>query len=189
MHDPTQARELGIVKKKPSGVHPYAAIEHRVIDSAAYADLTFAARSVLVLLCRQLTRDNNGHLQASFKWMSRFGIKSENTLSQAIKQLIAHGFIYRTRCGGFHRGPSFYSVTWLTIKKKEGLFLDGFQSCAWRYWEPEKNIPPRKMHLASCNKCILPTPTDAVSAGVMPPKTADNELMPVVPVTEVLCHA
>lgn len=187
MVDPTQARELGMVKTKPSKTHPYAAIEHRVIDSAAYADLSFAARSVLVLLARQLTKDNNGHLQASFKWMSRYGLGSENTLGKALKQLISHGFIYRTRCGGFHRGASFYAVTWLSIKKKQGLFLDGFQPCAWRNWEPDKKIPPRKLHLACCNKGDLPSPTDALSAGMPPPKTADNELMPVV--LEMPCHA
>ena len=189
MVNPTQARELGYVKKKPSGTHPYAAIEHRVIDSPAYADLTFAARSVLVLLARQLTKDNNGHLQASFKWMSRHGIGSENTLGSAIKQLISHGFIYRTRCGGFHRGASSYAVTWLSIKKKEGLYLDGFQACAWRSWEPEKKTPPRKLHLTSCRNGDLPTRTDAFSAGETPPKTADNELMPVDVVQEVSCPA
>ena len=190
MMDPTEARERGIKPaKKYSTKHPYAAIEHRVIDSAAYSDLTFAARSVLMLLVRQLTLDNNGHLQASFKWMSRYGLGSENTLGKAIKQLISHGFIYRTRCGGFHRGASSYAVTWLSVTKKAGLYLDGFQVCAWRYWEPEKKTLPRKLHLACCNKGVLPPSADAVSAGMPPPKSEDNELMPVEPVTEVRCHA
>jgi hypothetical protein len=38
---------------KLSKKHPYAAIEWRVIDSPAYASLTFSARSLLVLLARQ----------------------------------------------------------------------------------------------------------------------------------------
>ena len=50
---------------KTSTRHPYAAIDHRVIDSPAFADLTFSAQALLVLLARQLTRTNNGHLQAS----------------------------------------------------------------------------------------------------------------------------
>jgi hypothetical protein len=80
--------------------HPYAAIEHRVIDSDAYADLTFSARALLMQLARQLTKDNNGHLQATHSYMKRYGF-SENTLTRAIAELIAHGFIYRTRSGGY----------------------------------------------------------------------------------------
>jgi hypothetical protein len=40
---------------KASTKHPYAAIEHRVIDSPAYADLSYAARSLLVSITRQLS--------------------------------------------------------------------------------------------------------------------------------------
>lgn len=141
--DPTLAKEKGIKKPKYSTKHPYAAIEHRVLDSVAYADLTFASRSVLLLLTRQLTKDNNGLLQATYKWMSRYGIGSEHTLSKAIKQLVSHGFIYRTRCGGYQNGASLYAVTWLPITRKQGLYLDGFLSCAWRKWEPEKIYPPK----------------------------------------------
>lgn len=72
---------------KASTRHPYAAIDHRVIDSPAYADLTFSARSLLTLLTRQLTKDNNGHLQATYKYMKAFGFDSEHTLSRSIKQL------------------------------------------------------------------------------------------------------
>lgn len=54
------------MKAKPSTKHPYAAIEHRVIDSPAYADLTHSACRLLSLLARQLTKENNGNLQATF---------------------------------------------------------------------------------------------------------------------------
>ena len=105
-------------KGKPTK-HPYAAIEHRVIDSAAYADLNHSARSVLTLVTRQLTKDNNGHLQATAAYMQRFGI-AENTLGRALKELIGHGMIYRT-CGNkrnpssndWKRIPAKYAVTWL----------------------------------------------------------------------------
>ena len=88
---------------KLSTKHPYAAIEHRVIDSDAYADLTFSARSLLVLITRQLSKDNNGRLQATYSYMRKYGF-SENTLGRAIKELISHGMIYRTRSGGYQQG-------------------------------------------------------------------------------------
>ena len=126
---------------KPTGKtttkHPYAAIEHRVIDSPAYANLAFSARSLLILITRQLKKDNNGHLQATFSYLRRFGFVSEHTISRSIKELIAHGMIYRTRSGGYQQGAAQYAVTWLPIKNQQGIFLDGFKACAWRDWQPD----------------------------------------------------
>lgn len=131
---------------KTSTKHPYAAIEHRVLDSPAYAALTFSARSLLTMLARQLTKSNNGRLQATYKYLQPYGFDSDNTISRGIKDLIAAGLIYRTRCGGFHQGPSLYAVTWLSIgSQREGLFLHGCKVCAWRDWQPpeKKNTPPK----------------------------------------------
>ncbi len=134
--------------KRPK--HPYAAIEHRVLDSEAYADLTHSARSVLMAICRQLTKDNNGHLQATAKYMNQYGI-SENTTYRAINELIAHGFIYRTslhkinpHTNDYKRIPSKYAVTWLPIVKKEGLYLFNYESCAWRHWSNKNKKPTLK---------------------------------------------
>ena len=158
--------------------HPYAAIEHRVIDSAAYADLTYSARSLLLLIARQLTKDNNGHLQATFSYMRRFGV-SENTLSRAIRELIAHGMIYCSRSGGYQQGAAQYAVTWLSITNKKGLFLGGFVHCAWRYWEPiEKKLDPPKLktnRLKNGKRTSHITPKIDVPPT---PKTEDIELMP-----------
>ena len=127
-----EPQRRGQSPRKTSTRHPYAAIEHRVIDDPAYADLTFSARSLLVLMARQLTKDNNGRLQATFSFMRRYGF-SENTLSRSIRELISHGMIYRTRSGGYQQGAAQYAVTWLSIcKDRNGLFIDGFKPCAWR---------------------------------------------------------
>ena len=164
---------------KTSTKHPYAAIEHRVIDSLAYANLSFSARSLLILITRQLNKDNNGHLQATFSYMRRFGFDSEHTLSRCIKELIAHGMIYRTRSGGYQQGAAQYAVTWLPIKNRQGIFLDGFKACAWRDWQPEqKKSPPAKMQDTHCKNGIWTTSTTAFYAVGSPPKSADNELIP-----------
>lgn len=167
---------------KTSTKHPYAAIEWRVIDSPAYASLTFSARSLLVLLTRQLTKDNNGHLQATFSYMRRYGF-SENTLSRGIGELISHGMIYRTRSGGYQQGAAQYAVTWLSITKREGLFLAGFKSCAWREWQPaDKKTPHPKLrdtHRKNGKRTPPTTPKFEVGS---PPKTEDNELIPCMEV-------
>ena len=166
-------------QRKTSTKHPYAAIEHRVIDSPAYADLSFSARSLLVLLARQLSKDNNGHLQATYKYLRGFGFDSERTITRCVKELIAHGIIYRTRCGGYQQGASLYAVTWLTVKDKDGLFLDGFKPCAWRDWkQEEKKSPPAKMQDTHGKNGVLTPSATAKNTGGTPRKSADNELMP-----------
>lgn len=141
---------------KTTTKHQFAAIEHRVLDSEAYADLSYSARSVLTLIVRQLTVNvvwpagNNGHLQATASFMQKYGI-SENTLGRALKELISHGFIARTcadriKPGGndYKRIAANFAVTWLPVKNRTGLFLDSFKACAWRDWTPEtkKSRPP-----------------------------------------------
>lgn len=164
---------------KTSTKHPYAAIEHRVIDSPAYADLSFSARALLVLFTRQLTKDNNGHLQATYTYMHKFGFDSEHTLSRCVKELISHGIIYRTKSGGFQQGAAQYAVTWLPVKNTHGIFMGGFKACAWREWQPpEKKSRPPKMQSTSCKNGIRTTPTAAKSAAGRTAKSADNEYVP-----------
>lgn len=161
---------------KTSTKHPYAATEHRVIDSPAYADLSYAARSLLVLITRQLTKDNNGHLQATFTYMERFGF-SVNTLSRATGELIAHGVIYRTKSGGFHQGAAQFAVTWLSVTNKQGIFLAGFQPCAWRDWLPlEKKSRPPKVRAHSIKNGVRTPLAVPKSEASPPPKSEHNEL-------------
>lgn len=164
---------------KASTKHPYGAIEHRIIDSAAYADLTHSACRLLTLFARQLTRENNGHLQATFSWCKERGIGSEHTLRDAIADLIAHGFIYRARSHGANKAWARYAVTWLPVKNREGLFLAGFKSCAWRDWQqPEKKISRQKVQEQSGRKCSFTIKNPAESAGTTPAETADYEFIP-----------
>jgi hypothetical protein len=168
-----------VMAAKTSTKHPYAAIEHRVIDSPAFADLKPSACSLLLLLARQLTKDNNGHLHAGFKWCKPRGIGSEHTLRDAIADLIVHGFIYRTRSHGANGAWAKYAVTWLPIKQREGLFLDSFKSCAWRDWKPsDKKSTRQKVQEQSGRKCSFTLENPAESAGCRGAKSADNELMP-----------
>ena len=177
--DRTEANRRGQVPPKTTTKHPYAAIEHRVIDSPAFADMKPTAQVLLLLVVRQLTKDNNGHLQASFKYMQRFGIGSEHTLRDAIAELIAHGFIHRTRSHGANKAWAKYAVSWLPIKQRDGLFLDTFKPCAWHSWKPaEKKSSPQKVQEQSGKNCSFTTDIPAETAGSRGAKTADYELMP-----------
>jgi hypothetical protein len=141
MIDKVEARRRGQSKSKKTAQHPYAALEHRIIDSPAYQTLSFSAQALIILLARQITKDgNNGHLQATFAWCKPYGFGSGHTLQRAIAELIAHGLVYRTRSHGANKAWARYALTWLPIKDREGLFLGGFVANAWRDWVP----PPGK---------------------------------------------
>ncbi len=190
MLDRAEGIRRGQPGRKPSTQHPYAATEHRVIDSPAYAALSFSARSLLVLMTRQLSRDNNGHIQASFAYCRQYGFGSEHTLRNALAELIANGFIYRTRSHGANGAWAHYAVTWLPIKQRDGLFLDGFVSCAWRNWQPpQKKTSRQKVPDQSSRKCSFTPELPAESAGSTPAESATYELIPCREVTAAMHSA
>lgn len=188
--DRAEASRRGKVPPKTSKREPYAAIEWRVIDSPAFSALRPSSVLLLLLMARQLTKENNnGHLHAAFKWCSKYGFGSEHTLRDAIAQLIAHGMIYRTRSHGANGAWARYAVTWLPIKNKTDLFLDGFKTGAWRDWvPPEKKSTPQKVQDQSSKKCSFTPEHPAESAGRRGAKSADNELVPVVGMKSVQLH-
>lgn len=131
---------------KPPKRHPFFAHEHRITDSPSWADMTFSARVLLVVIGRQLTvPNNNGRLIATFSFLQRFGFDSDRTITRGLKELIAHGFLFRTYTGGYQRGPSMFAVTWLPLADNlEGLSPNGFKSNAWRDWIPTETNNKKK---------------------------------------------
>ena len=75
------------------------------------------------------------------------GIGSEHTLKDAISELIAHGFIVRTRSRGTANGKNiwaYYALTWLPLcseqlKRTHNLHFDNFQMRAWELWNKKNN--------------------------------------------------
>ena len=158
-YDRTEAQRRGQANRRTSkGRHPYAALEHRALDSPAFADLKPSAVLLLVLLARQDNGRNNGHLQATYAWCRRYGIGSEHTLRDAIADLIAHGFIYRTRSHGANKVWATYALTDRPIPDKTGLHLDGWQQLAWRDWQPsEKKAPGEKCRKPPAESAVSPS--------------------------------
>lgn len=165
-------------KKQRKVTHPYAAIEHRVIDSLAFAALKSSSVVLLVLLARQLTRDNNGHLQATWSYCRKKGFGSENTLRAAISELIKYGFIHRTRSRGANRVAALYAVTWLPIKRKEGLYLHSFNKDGWKAWE-EKNHPSKTEGSGYQFRVRSSANTAKIDVSI-PQETDDYELVPCI---------
>lgn len=176
---------------------PYAAIPHRVIDSEAFADLTPSSVQVLLVLTRQLSKDNNGLLQATRTWLGERGIGSNHTIQRALSDLITHGFIYRTKSGAYGNGAARYAVTWLSLTKhRESLtHIEWFKPCAWREWNqtnslsntgaknpiPKKKNPPKVLTQVSIYGTRLPL-TISKSAHMTDAKSAHVEYIPYIAV-------
>lgn len=136
----------------------YAPIDHTVIDSPAFADLSGQAVRLLTIVARQWDGYNNGRLHASYSYCRQRGIGSPKTLQDALSSLIAHGLLYRTRCHGFIEGkniPATYALTWRPLtKNRKGLWCDGFVMNAYKRWEPENSDPQKVQHTYG-KKCSL----------------------------------
>lgn len=117
---------------------PFIQISSLILNSAAYKDLSFSARSMLNEILNFHNGINNGSI-----WMTKEVLKqrgfSKNTSTKALKELISHGFIYMTRRGGnLNGGCSWYAITWLKINRVEGQHLENFIPNAYAKWQPIK---------------------------------------------------
>ena len=148
-----QDEEYNRKKRKLYGNRrPFGAIDHVVIDSPAYASLNHSSVRLLNIIVRQLTINNNGHLQATYTFCGKRGIRSENTLRLAIIDLINKGFICRTRSRGANGVPNLYAVTWLPVSKKKGLYLHRFKKDLFLDVDVKKTIP-KKVMTSRSNYC------------------------------------
>ena len=117
-------------------VEPFVQIPSEVLNSAAYKDLSYSARAILVEMLHFYRGNNNGSIYIAAKTVINRGL-SKNTMTKAVKELIAHGFIYQTRRGGSLSGVcSLFAITWKPINRSDGQFLNQFVSNAYRNWSP-----------------------------------------------------
>lgn len=163
----------------------YAPIDHKVIDSAAFADLSHSAVRVLIMIARQWNGKNNGYLCATFTYCHARGIGSEHTLQAAIESLIAHGFIYRTRSHGMVDGENIaarYAITWRPLcgkQNRKDLFLDGYLPNAFEKWEPEKNFDPQEQQGSACKNSRFKGVKLQKLQDKRPAKSADFEIFAI----------
>lgn len=97
---------------------PHFRIRAEVADSPAWRVLSFAAKALYTDLRAKLRSTNNGNLNAVFSEMKHRGWSSKTTLATALYQLIAIGFIVKTRGGGVEHGSkvcSLYAFTDLEV--------------------------------------------------------------------------
>lgn len=102
-------------------------IRSDVTGSVAWRVLSMAAKALYVDLRAKLRSSNNGNISAAMSDMKHAGWRSKTTLTKALFELLALGFLIRTRAGGVARGSkvcSLYGFTDLDIERNDKLAID-----------------------------------------------------------------
>jgi hypothetical protein len=123
--------------------HIFRADCHNGIPSPASV-LSHMAAHLLDNLSAQFNGLNNGDLSAGPKIMKLYGWNSQGSISKALTELLALGFIEQTRQGGKNK-CSLYAVTWLSIDECKGKLDVNPTNVASNLWKPEnaEKISPR----------------------------------------------
>lgn len=105
--------------KERIGDDSFVAIPSNFLRSEALSNLSGSASKLLWDLVRQLGKNNNGDLQASWQVLKDRGWKSKATLNRALTELRKAGIITQTRQGGRNR-CSLYALTFVAIDECKG---------------------------------------------------------------------
>lgn len=92
----------------------FASFPVSLITHPAFSKLSGNGFKLLGAMLCGYVGNNNGHLVATHSQMRRFGFSSKDSLSRAIRELLAYGLIVRTRTQ-VRRSPALYALTWLPI--------------------------------------------------------------------------
>ena len=99
--------------------------------------LSHAAAHLLDNLAAQFNGKNNGDLSAAPKVMALFGWNSNSAIVKSLNELIALGFIEKTRQGGRNK-CSLYAITWQAIDDCQNKLDVKPTIIPSNLWKPEK---------------------------------------------------
>jgi hypothetical protein len=94
----------------------FVSLPHALLTHPTYSELSGGASKLLLAMLSGYVGKNNGHLTATFSRMKTFGFNSKDSLARAIRELIAFGYIVRTKSQHL-RSPALYAITWFPINK------------------------------------------------------------------------
>lgn len=98
----------------------FARLPLSVLSTPAVTTLDHAAFRVLVLLAAQYYGTNNGALGITWTQAAANGIKSDNTLYAALRELETRGLIEQTYpASRVPPRPTMYAITWVSVDDTE----------------------------------------------------------------------
>ncbi|NMF96136.1 hypothetical protein GPA27_01825 [Aromatoleum toluolicum] len=101
--------------KRPDRPDPWKGVAHYRVrlegaDSPAFRVLSFSAKALYGDLRAKMRSNNNGNINATLSEMRHRGWTSSATLSKALQELEAMGFIAKTRQGGIAANARYCSL-------------------------------------------------------------------------------
>jgi len=117
------AKKLSQKAKSP----PIAAIPKHVMDSDDYIKLSGNAVKLLMEAARQYNMRNNGKLCLPWSQLKERGWRSQSTLNNAKKELLANSLLYVSKYGGFKHGKgtvTYYALSWHKVDEINGFIMD-----------------------------------------------------------------
>ncbi len=127
----------------------FALIPSEIVDSPAYASLSWPARALLLEMASMYRgsdekhrKGNNGDLSAAYALHKARGWH-RSTLQNTCAELEKSGFIVRTRQGG-RNACNLYALTWRPIDECGGKLDAGVRTggAPLRLWTSNRNILP-----------------------------------------------
>ena len=117
----------------------YITLPNQCIASENFASLSPHANKLFLDLAAKCYGYNNGDMNMVWPEMQKRGWKSKDTWNKARKELLAKGWIIKTRQGWNNR-CSLYGFTFMPIGEFGGK-LDvkegGLATNEWKEWQPE----------------------------------------------------
>jgi hypothetical protein len=114
-------------RNSKDGKGRFIRIPHSVLSHPDYQTLGGNSVKLLNALAYQYNGRNNGNLSAAWGLMRNAGFKSKATITAAIRQLVSHEIIVKTRDGKFQNPNSccdLYALCWECIDPCEGKNLE-----------------------------------------------------------------
>ncbi|WP_395642768.1 hypothetical protein [Rudaea sp.] len=118
--------------------HSFVAMPHYMLESEQWGALSSHAVKLAMEFARQFKGSNNGDISVPFSRMKRRGWRSHHTLRGAIEELIASGFIVRTRSPNKHHVCALYAITWQPIDECDGKLEVSAEKVASNAWKNKK---------------------------------------------------
>ncbi|WP_347261436.1 hypothetical protein [Rudaea sp.] len=121
--------------------HSFVAMPHHLLESEQWGALSSHAVKLAMEFARQFKGSNNGDISVPFSRMKRRGWRSHHTLKDAIDELVASGFIVRTRSPNRHHVCALYAITWQPIDECDGKLEVSAERVASNAWKNAKRLP------------------------------------------------
>lgn len=126
----------------------FLALPRELVFSPNFSALKSSSIRLLVHIGCIYNGSNNGNLSVPFSLLRKYGWKSKETLSNALKDLEFYGFIHKTRQGRFPDICSLYAITWRSLDKSDLYDAGAVTSFVLGSWKlnPNRKKPTEKIN-------------------------------------------